>query len=130
MSQWLHIKGMNKYIDILPIHVLYSHKLSFLTKVEILVLSTKHILFGHVPYISNIKVENDKSSFILNGVCEERKYFLKLFSLVYGNGSKSCMKCWPWVHSCWYDFADNVKLAHKVQMKKFKWLSRKDWKWE
>ena len=72
---------MNKYIDILPTPVLYSHKLSFLTKVEILVLSTKHILFGHVPYISNIKVDNDKSSFILNGVCEERKYFLKLFSL-------------------------------------------------
>ena len=72
---------MNKYIDILPTSVLYSHKLRFLTKVEILILSTKHILFGHVPYISNIKVENDKSSFILNGVCEERKYLLKLFSI-------------------------------------------------
>ena len=72
---------MNKYIDILPTTVLYSHKLSFLTKVEILVLSTKHILFGHVPYISNIKVENDKIFFILDGVCEKRKYFLKLFSI-------------------------------------------------
>ena len=37
---------MNKYFDILPIYVLYSHKLSFLTKVRILVLANKHILFG------------------------------------------------------------------------------------
>ena len=78
---------MNEYIEILPIHVLYSLTLSFLTKVEILVLSTKHILFGHVPYISTIKVDNNKSFFILDGVWKE-KIFLKLFFSIYGNGRK------------------------------------------
>ena len=63
-------------------------------------------------------------------VCVKRENIFKTIFYIYENGSKSCMKCWPWVHSCWYDFADNVKVAHKVQMKNFKWLSQKDWKWE